>query len=126
MPSSHDKKEFDRIRGPASRASPTEDSKSAPSSGLQSKRPSKSRRVPKDVSTLDRYAALYQGDMDHFPESALRVRALPGVLVLDESRPLMALLVAGRKEQLESTFAAMPEWTLTPEQMLPMGSAQSH
>ena len=68
---------------------------------------------------MDRFILRYTGKGAKAKEDVNRIKALPGLKVVDDSSPRM-MLVEAPENFLRALVDGMPQWILTPERLVPL------
>lgn len=68
---------------------------------------------------MPRFILRYRGSGSMRPEDVERIRALPNGTILDSSSGRM-MLVDAPEEHLRAALKEMPDWTMMPEQTVPL------
>ncbi len=68
---------------------------------------------------MNRFILRFRGSGPKPVEDIERIRALRGTVVLDDSSPRM-LLVEAPQAELKALIDALPNWSMTPERMIPV------
>lgn len=67
---------------------------------------------------MPRFILRYQGDGAMPQEDLGRVRGIPGTQIVDQSARM--LLVDGVEEALTAAVEALPDWSCSPERIVPL------